>query len=688
LEFAGTDVTIVDKYGRQPLHIAAYYGYADMCDLLSEKMLEVTGKRPVGDNAPVDVAGWTPAVYAMHGRKARRLAVHNDDTHGSEKDIMRRVSEAESERDALKRSGKKTRQVREKLEGLENDLLAAKFGRCKDLLYAHGDQHISPKGEHRTRAAAAAAALRSSPFSPFSPQRRRVNRQEGGDGGSNTARASAAMAIAGAAILTATGRVSDSPLRTRLRRGLHLQVPLPMSSPLSSEAGVASEAAAEEVEKSSTLLGSTSSPSSSSKSLSVPASSKSLQMSSGTSIAELRNDVVSGLGTTGILNVLARSEQEQAAAEAIAKSRLVLGCGHHHMTGMRLTNEDEILIAADHDDDAWALFAVFDGHGGDFTAGFLRRHFAAYFRVALLQSGGGLSAEEIQSALLSTAIGINKSLQRHPRMVPYMGTATKPVDPSLNSADATFVAGKVSGSGSKPIDVSGAVGVVAVVTMTHIVVANVGDARCLLQKRGVPAEQAVTLTVDHDGKNESEKTRILTAGGYVHPDTGCVHLKKGANEYRQPTRAWGDFSFVPAGIICTPEFTVVERSAEGLELLVLGCDGVFEGKGMDTGAIFNQVASSAPSLSILRGGNVETSLAASEEEEKEKRYATPLKHTSKTARKEATLKPDLLGSAKPRVADQLSKACEDVLLLGLDSGTTDNQSICVALLGRASMQTV
>jgi len=45
-------------------------------------------------------------------------------------------------------------------------------------------------------------------------------------------------------------------------------------------------------------------------------------------------------------------------------------------------------------------------------------------------------------------------------------------------------------------------------------------------------------------------------------------------------------------------------------------------------------------------------------------------------------------AAKPRVTDQLNKACEDVLLLGLDSGTTDNQSICIALLGRASMQTV
>jgi serine/threonine protein phosphatase PrpC len=680
-EFAGTDISIVDKYGRQPLHIAAYYGHADMCNFLSEKILEVTGKRPVGDHAPVDVAGWTPAVYSMRGRKARKLAVHNEDTHGSEQDIQRRVSEAESERDALKQSGMKTREVREQIEGLEKNLLSAKFGRCKDLLYAHGDHHISPKSEHKTKAAAAVVALRSSPFSPFSPQRRRAQRQEGGG---DDARASAAVAIAGAAILTATGRVSDSPLRTRLRRGLRLQVPLPKSSPLASEASLASEVATS---------------SSSSAASSASSSASSISPTAFSITQQIDEVVVSVSGDTGILNVLARSEQEQAAAEAIAKSCLVVGCSHHHMTGMRLTNEDEILIAADHEDDAWALFAVFDGHGGDFTAGFLRRQFAVRFRAALRQHGGGLSAEDIKSALLRTAVEVNKALQCHPRMVPYLNAATKTAltsssssspTSSSDSSDSRFAAGKAAGSESKPIDVSGAVGVVAVVTMTHIVVANVGDARCMLQKRGAPAEQAVTLTVDHDGMNEAEKVRITSAGGYVHPDTGCVHLKEGAKEYRQPTRAWGDFSFAPAGIICTPEFTVVERSADGLELLVLGCDGVFEGKGMDTGTIFNQVATSAPLLSVLRAEKETVLLGVAEKNGKEEKYATPRKPTGKGAAVAAAAKTTAadITAAKPRVTDQLNKACEDVLLLGLDSGTTDNQSICIALLGRASMQTV
>ena len=94
---------------------------------------------------------------------------------------------------------------------------------------------------------------------------------------------------------------------------------------------------------------------------------------------------------SGVLNTLSRTRQEQTATEAIEKSRLVIGVGHHHMTGMRLTNEDEILVDIDHQDDAWAMFAIFDGHGGDFTAGYLRRHFAARFRAALRKQGGGLS---------------------------------------------------------------------------------------------------------------------------------------------------------------------------------------------------------------------------------------------------------------------------------------------------------
>ena len=149
LECSGATITIVDKYGRQPLHVAAYYGHADMCKFLYEQIYEMSGKHPVGENAPLDIVGWTPAVYSVRGRKAHNLALYNKEIHGSEEDIKQRISDAEKERDTLKRNGKKTRQVREKIEGLEKDLLSAKFGRCKDLLYAHGDHHISPKRKHK-----------------------------------------------------------------------------------------------------------------------------------------------------------------------------------------------------------------------------------------------------------------------------------------------------------------------------------------------------------------------------------------------------------------------------------------------------------------------------------------------------------------------------------------------------------
>lgn len=649
LQFPGADVEIVDKYGRQALHIAAYHGHADICTLLTQKILEVTGKNPVGENAPVDLIGWTPAAFSMRGRRSRELAVHDRKTHGTEDEIRKQVEEAVLQREELKRSGKTTRLVRNKIQDLEKTLLTAKFGRCKDLLYAHGDHHISPKSEHQNRASEAAVALRSSPFSPFSPQRKRLYQRHSHASVKNTA-----AAIAGAALVSSTGRVSDSPLRTKLRSGFPLEVPPKQKSPMDESNLGQTKNTASKFEP---------------NGLNIP--------------------VVSS--ETGILNVLERNEQEEMAEHAIAKSRLVVACGHYHMTGMRLTNEDEILIAVDDSDDAWGLFAVFDGHGGDFTSGYLRREFAKRFRNTIKENGGGISADEIKSALHSVALSVNDSLSNHPRMKNYYSKSSESKEgaTSAKSSDSTFSSTKVTGADSKPCDGSGAVGVIAVVTLTHIVVANVGDARCLLQKRGVAAEEATTLTQDHDGRNEVERNRIIEAGGYVHPDTFNIHLKEGSKEYRQPTRAWGDFKFSSVGITCEPEFTVVKRGAEGGELLVLGCDGVFEGKGMDTGAILNQVASSAPMLALVRSEISPSMPAQTSEVTSEpvncssRKYSTPVKTSAMSA-----VSKNGLGSLKSSLAVELTKACEDVLLLGIDSGTTDNQSVCVVLLGSANLQSV
>lgn len=61
-------------------------------------------------------------------------------------------------------------------------------------------------------------------------------------------------------------------------------------------------------------------------------------------------------------------------------------------------------------------------------------------------------------------------------------------------------------------DYSGSTAVVAVVTRTHVVVANCGDSRAVV---GTAAGSTVPLSWDHKPTHEAEKARISAAGGCV-----------------------------------------------------------------------------------------------------------------------------------------------------------------------------
>ena len=66
LEVEGVTAWVRDLQGRTPLHIAAGKGYDEICALLRNRMAnEGPGRHdPVGEHAPVDLAGSTPAGYA------------------------------------------------------------------------------------------------------------------------------------------------------------------------------------------------------------------------------------------------------------------------------------------------------------------------------------------------------------------------------------------------------------------------------------------------------------------------------------------------------------------------------------------------------------------------------------------------------------------------------------------------
>lgn len=130
-------------------------------------------------------------------------------------------------------------------------------------------------------------------------------------------------------------------------------------------------------------------------------------------------------------------------------------------------------------------------------------------------------------------------------------------------------------------DNSGCTAVCAIVTPSHIVLANCGDARALL----VSTEGGVVFaTEDHKPYSGAEKVRIEAAGS-------AVSYKRVVNGEMSlaVSRALGDFSFKQfkqkgssdlappeqQPVSCVPDVTVLKR-ADMHAFLVLCCDGIFD----------------------------------------------------------------------------------------------------------------
>ncbi|KAE7997219.1 hypothetical protein FH972_001870 [Carpinus fangiana] len=118
---------------------------------------------------------------------------------------------------------------------------------------------------------------------------------------------------------------------------------------------------------------------------------------------------------------------------------------------------------------------------------------------------------------------------------------------------------------------SGCTACVAIIRNNQLLVANAGDSRCVISKKG----QAYNLSTDHKPNLEIEKERILKAGGFIQYGrvNGSLNL----------ARAIGDVEFkqnkvLPAEkqiITAHPDITTVELCDDD-EFFVLACDGIWD----------------------------------------------------------------------------------------------------------------
>ncbi len=120
------------------------------------------------------------------------------------------------------------------------------------------------------------------------------------------------------------------------------------------------------------------------------------------------------------------------------------------------------------------------------------------------------------------------------------------------------------------VDTMGCTACVALLTKSEVYVANIGDSRCVLCDGGKP----VPMSQDHKPTNQGEMARIKEAGSEV--------VKGRVDRVLNLSRSFGDMEFKwnPAkrleeqAVSPAPDVKV-RPLTEGIEFLVLACDGVW-----------------------------------------------------------------------------------------------------------------
>lgn len=191
-------------------------------------------------------------------------------------------------------------------------------------------------------------------------------------------------------------------------------------------------------------------------------------------------------------------------------------------------NLREHLGAAENFPSPGAFYGVFDGHNGTDAASFTRRNILKFI---------------VEDSQFST------------RMKKAVRTAFVKTDHSF--ADASSLDGT-----------SGTTALTSLILGRTMLIANVGDSRAVLGKRG----RAVELSKDHKPNCSSERLRIEKLGGFVYD--GYL------NGQLSVARALGDWHLKgPKGSNCPlssePEFEEIVLTEED-EFLIMGCDGLWD----------------------------------------------------------------------------------------------------------------
>lgn len=214
---------------------------------------------------------------------------------------------------------------------------------------------------------------------------------------------------------------------------------------------------------------------------------------------------------------------------------------------------------------------VYDGHGGAQASEYLWEHLHTKLADCLQENPNGLlnvtsGLERLEKAGVGadTEASIISSFESLDKIV------KQTVSQAFKLTDDSFIAN----SGHPQ---AGSTATTVLILGRRIYVANVGDSRTLLARKG----GTYIATKDHKPQREDEEERIRNAGGFiVHKRVmGNLAVSRafGDAEFKKGVKTTGKGTDTVCGplVISEPEFMISQLSQED-EFLVLACDGLFD----------------------------------------------------------------------------------------------------------------
>lgn len=252
--------------------------------------------------------------------------------------------------------------------------------------------------------------------------------------------------------------------------------------------------------------------------------------------------------------------------------------GVSSMQGWRTTMEDAHAAFPDLDDST-SFFGVYDGHGGKVVAKFC----AKFLHQQVLKSEA-YSAGDLATALQKSFFRMDEMMrgQRGWRELAILGDKINKFTGMIEG----LIWSPRGGDGNEHDDnwafedgphsdfsgpTSGSTACVALIRGNQVLVANAGDSRCVISRKG----QAYNLSRDHKPELDAERERIIRAGGFIHAGrvNGSLNLARaiGDMEFKQN-------KFLPVEkqvVTANPDINTVELCDDD-EFLVLACDGIWD----------------------------------------------------------------------------------------------------------------